>query len=140
VTIPKGQIDRDLPAKLLLEAEGILAWVVAGATSWHLSGLQKPAEVEAAKDRWHSEADQLGRFISECCIAGETLRVPASALYSEYQRWAEACGERAMTGTAFGSRMPNRGYKKRAVKQGTMYFGIGLRASDRGGGGKNAQI
>jgi putative DNA primase/helicase len=134
VTIPKDRLDRDLPAKLLLEAEGILAWGVAGANSWYASGLQKPIEVEAAKDSWHSEADQLGRFVAECCILGENLRTSASALYSEYKRWAESGKEHPVTATAFGLKMPARGFEKRALKHGTTYFGIGLRASDRDDG------
>jgi putative DNA primase/helicase len=48
VTIPADEIDRDLPAKLLAESEGILAWMVAGAVRWHSEGLGKPAAVESA--------------------------------------------------------------------------------------------
>ncbi len=89
VRVRKDRIDRDLPAKLLLEAEGILAWAVAGAKLWHESGLEKPAEVEAAKDRWHAEADQLGRFVAECCVLRKNLEVSATRLYSAYKQWAE---------------------------------------------------
>jgi Protein of unknown function (DUF4238) len=70
VTIPKDQIDKELPDKLLTEAEGILAWAVEGARLWYAEGLAKPAEVEAAKDRWREDMDQLGRFIDERCVAG----------------------------------------------------------------------
>ena len=67
VTILKDQIDKELPDKLLTEAEGVLAWAVEGARLWYAGGLAKPAEVEAAKDRWREDMDQLGRFIDEPC-------------------------------------------------------------------------
>jgi putative DNA primase/helicase len=132
VRIPKDRVDRDLPTKLLLEAEGVVAWAAAGAKLWHESGLHKPAEIEAAKDRWHAEADQLGRFIAECLVISPDLRVLASALYSAYKQWAEEGTEKdLMTATAFGLKMPARGYDKKELSHGTVYIGIAIRASDR---------
>lgn len=61
VSISSEQIDKDLPAKLQAEAEGILAWLVEGARLWYQNGLGKPAEVEAAKDEWRAQMDQVGR-------------------------------------------------------------------------------
>lgn len=40
VRIPTDRIDKTLPQKLLVEAEGILAWLVAGAKAWFESDLQ----------------------------------------------------------------------------------------------------
>ena len=114
VRIPRDQIDRDLPAKLLREAEGILAWAVQGATHWYESGLNRPPEVEEARDQWQSEEDQLGSFVAARCVQGDSLRTPAEALYAEYKSWAEKGGEReVMSAKAFGMKMPDRGFKKR---------------------------
>ena len=133
VRIPKQEIDRELPAKLLKEAEGILAWAVAGAKLWHESGLNKPPEVESAKDQWRAEMDQLGRFIEERCVTGEGFTVQASTLYSDYRRWAEAGGEPAITARAFGLKMGER-YEKVHGVRGEVYQGIGLKyvATDEG--------
>jgi putative DNA primase/helicase len=76
VTIPKEQIDKELPGKLLGEAEGILAWAVGGAGLWYTEGLNKPAEVEAAKYQWREDMDQLGRFVDERCVKGDRLARP----------------------------------------------------------------
>jgi putative DNA primase/helicase len=134
-TVKITKIDRDMPAKLLQEAEGILAWAVAGAKLWHESGLHRPAEVDAARDEWRSEADQLGRFIGDCCVTTENSRVPASALYAEYKRWAEGCGEKdIMSATAFGSKLPLRGFAKQSTNRGIVYLGIGLKAAAGEGG------
>jgi putative DNA primase/helicase len=136
VRIPKESIDRELPAKLLREAEGILAWAVAGAQLWHETGLNKPTEVEAAKNEWQSEMDQLGRFIAEQCITDSTLRTPASRLYAGYKAWGEAGGEKElMSSTAFGRKLPERGFSKQGTSRGNVYLGIGLRPEEETSGG-----
>ena len=133
VRIPKERIDRDLPAKLLREAEGILARAVAGAKLWYESGLRKPAEVDAARDEWRAEVDQLGRFVEEHCVVDKNLQVSASELYSGYKRWAEESGERdVLSGTAFGKKMPQRGFQKKETNRGNSYLGLALRQTVEG--------
>jgi putative DNA primase/helicase len=131
VTIPKDQIDKELPDKLLTEGEGILAWAVEGARLWYASGLGKPAEVEAAKDKWREDMDQLGRFIDERCVTGDAFRAGASALYADYKQWVTDGGDRSMlTSTTFGTKLTDRGFAKRHLERGVVYIGIGLRAND----------
>ena len=67
-TIPPEEIDRELPAKLLDEAEGILAWIVEGAKRWYAEGLGRPPEIEAAVLDYRNEMDQIPRFLEECCV------------------------------------------------------------------------
>ena len=131
VTIPKAQIDKQLPEKLLGEADGILAWAVEGARLWNIEGLAKPVEVEAAKDQWREDMDQLGKFIEEHCVVGDGFRTPAAALYSAYKQWAADGGDRSvLTATAFGMKLTDRGFGKVRSARGAAYVGIGLRSED----------
>jgi len=130
VTIPPEEIDKTLPRKLLAEAEGILAWAVTGAVEWRRAGLGKPPEVTAANDDWKSENDQMGRFIEDCCVVNESLGGRARVLYTAYRSWAEDAGENAVTETMFGRRLKARGFSKVERRQGSVYTGIALRASD----------
>ena len=131
VTIPKDQIDKELPGKLLNEAEGILAWAVEGARLWHAEGLAKPAEVEAAKDQWREDMDQLGRFIEERCVTSDVFGASAASLYADYKQWAADGGERSpLTSTAFGTKLADRGFAKRHAERGAVYLGIGPRSRD----------
>ena len=75
------ELGQDTCWQLLREAEGILAWAVEGAKCWYESGLEKPHEVEAAKDKWREDMDQFGRFVEERCYVAETFSTRASALY-----------------------------------------------------------
>jgi putative DNA primase/helicase len=126
LTIPAEEIDRELPAKLLVEAEGILAWMVAGAMRWYAEGLRKPTEVESAGVEWRADVDQFGRFIEESCITGEFAQVKARALYAAYRKWAEEASEELVMETSFGNTLRQRGFTKRHTNHGTVYHGIGL--------------
>jgi len=127
VTIPRGEQDRQLPAKLLAEAEGILAWAVHGAVLWYRGGLTKPQPVESAGASWRTDSDQLGRFILECCVSGDCVSGRARKLYDAFKSWAEQSNESVCTETAFCRKLLERGYKKRIKNYGSVYEGLGVR-------------
>ena len=130
VRISPEEIDRDLPGKLILEAEGILAWAVMGARLWHETGLVKPEEVEAAGTKWQSDMDQIGRFISERCATGPSLGCPSSQVYAAYKNWTEQEGEELVSQKVFASNLLDRdGFTSAHSKSGTQYFGIVVRKS-----------
>ncbi len=126
-TIPKAEQDKELPAKLAAEADGILTWAVAGAVRWYSEGLGKPSDVEQAGDAWRAQSDRMGRFIAECCITGDFAQAKARALYSAYRAWGDQGGEHAVTETAFAAALAERGFGKRHTMQGAVYSGIGLK-------------
>jgi putative DNA primase/helicase len=130
VTISAAEMDKRLPRKLLAEGEGILAWAVEGAKEWRQHGLGKPPEVTAANDDWRAENDQLGRFIGDCCVVGDSFSGRARPLYQCYRQWAEGAGETAVTETMFGRRLKGGGFAKEDRKYGAVYVGIALRATE----------
>jgi putative DNA primase/helicase len=135
VTIPKAEQDRDLRSKLLAEAEGILAWAVAGAVRWHREGLGKPPEVEQAGAAWRTESDQTGRFLEACCIVGEFASVTARVLYQTYRKWCDEVGERAQPENICFKRLGEQGFKSRHTMKGNTYDGVGLLTDHEGNEG-----
>jgi len=128
VTIPDEEIDRDLPDKLLTEAEGILAWAVSGAQRWFREGLRKPGEVDDANRSWRCESDQIGRFVTDSCATYELAEVRARELYDAYKAWAGNWGEHVLRESDFAQGMAERGFSKRHTERATLYSGIGLKA------------
>jgi putative DNA primase/helicase len=127
VTISPEDIDRDLPLKLLAEAEGILAWAVEGAVGWHAEGLARPAKIDAASKEWRRDSDQIGRFIGERCVVGEGTRAKARPLYTEYRKWAQEGGEDVTaTEKDFSAVLIRSGFKRKHVNTGEVYEGVGL--------------
>ena len=131
VRIPKDEIDKEMPNKLALQAEGILAWAVEGARLWKESGLMKPQEVDDAKDAYRAECDQLGRFLDDRCVQGDGFTVLASALYAEYEKWCEANGEYSESANGLGRRLTDRGFGRRPSNRGPRYDKLGLRELGR---------
>ena len=127
VVIPPEEQDKELPAKLLREAEGILAWAVAGSALWYVGGLGKPPDVESVGAAWRSESDQIARFIAERCVVGDYASAKAGVLYAAYRSWAEDGGERAAPSKDFAPRVAER-FNVRHTNSGNVYEGVGLRS------------
>ncbi|MFG2848980.1 phage/plasmid primase, P4 family [Kitasatospora sp. NPDC048296] len=58
-----GREDKGLKTRLLAEAEGTAAWVVAGAVDWHQHGLNNPERVTKATDEYREESDPFADWV-----------------------------------------------------------------------------
>jgi len=117
--------DKQLPAKLAAEREGILAWAVAGCLEWQRDGLGLPGDVAAATESYRAEQDTVGEFVAQCCEVKPGARVRAGTLYGVYREWAERAGEPVIPQRAFGRRMTERGFERLKIS-GIWYTGVGL--------------
>lgn len=128
--VPVPKQDPKLMEKLWAEAEGILAWVVAGAVAWYKSGggrvgLQVPERVFEETQEYREDEDVIGRFISMACHTGEEVHSlvssgklirpgsPCSHVFYSFKAWAEEEGETNyvnISQNAFGRAMRERGF------------------------------
>lgn len=130
VVIRDEEKDPQLLEKLLAEAEGILAWTVAGAVRWYSTGrrLPRPDSVREAGDAYREEMDTVGRFLRECCELGPSFRVGSTEIYKRYQRWAEATGEHPIAQRVLTSRLKTRdGIEDGHAETGTVFHGVRVR-------------
>ena len=121
----KANPDPYIEEKLKAEIEGILRWAVDGCLKWQRERLEMPEKVEAATNEYRQESDVIAQFLSDCTVETENAKVKASDLYKAYEAWCGEIGEEAITGTAFGRRVREKGYEK-VKKQYVHYLGIGL--------------
>jgi len=135
VIIPREEQDRELSSKLMAEAEGILAWMVAGAVRWHREGLGTVSPVEQTSSDWRQDMNQVGRFADECCVKDDPSRsftsgvaVRAKDLYEAYKTWSVGNGERYMSQRAFTQQIVDTGFTREHRNDGNYYKGIELRA------------
>jgi putative DNA primase/helicase len=112
VTIPPKQRDKTLPARLLTERDGILAWAVQGCLEWQRTGLEPPDAVMAATEEYFEAEDAIGRWLEECCVLGPKKTVTSADLFARWKVWAEANGEFAGSQRRFSDLMLARGFDK----------------------------
>lgn len=132
VRIADDQVDPDLFEKLTAELPGILAWAVGGCVLWQVHGLGWARAVRLATDQYRADSDVLGAFLEDRCELAEGHEQAAGVLYQGYVRWCQQTGEHAITMSAFGSALQERGIH--VIKRGGAKLRIGVKLLDDAGG------
>lgn len=122
--------DPDLFNKLMVEASGILNWMIAGLAEWREIGLGHIAAVDNATADYQFEQDHIGRFIADCCIVGPAMRSSATSLRAAYVAWCEAEGERPWSQKAVGQRLSGLDCEREHSRAGWWWRGIALADHD----------
>ena len=115
--------DPDLPAKLLAEAEGILAWTVAGAVAWAQQGLGEANAVQEATREYREAEDPYLAFFQEILAEAEvTERVDGNEAYEAFQLWQRKAQAPALDKKGFNRQARAHGcvIKKSNSKQWVM--------------------
>lgn len=123
-TFSGAEKDMHLPAKLKVEAPGILAWMIKGAAKWHANGLAVPDSVRTASAEYMAVMDDMKLWMSERCTMDGEAR--AKDLYADFSTWKRARGENAPSQTLWGERMVAQPGISRRSSNGVKYTGIQL--------------
>jgi putative DNA primase/helicase len=92
VTIPSGDIDKNLLEKLKGEASGILRWAVEGCLEWQRTGLNEPPQVTGSVKEWHDDSDPFGDFFEIRCGFKADAMVASARLYAALEAHCEREG------------------------------------------------
>ena len=130
VSIPSHERDPDLPDKLAAEADGILAWAVAGCLDWQRDGLDPPDTVRAATTQYRDAQDHVAAFLEDRCILSTSAQITNGQLRQEYEQWCAQEGIEELNHTAFGLQLTDRGLPPAKSNGRRVRRGIALRAPD----------
>jgi len=131
VVVPPEEQDAKLPGRMRAEADGILAWAVAGHGEWQDRGLAEPGAVTAATSTYRSESDTLAAFLAERCMPNPHAHVRSAELFAAWVEWCRRENVDAGTHTAFSRNLQDRGYEKKRGTGGTkIWLGISLYADE----------
>jgi putative DNA primase/helicase len=101
----EGREDTDLERDLILAADSILDWAVAGLWAYQREGLNAPAQVQARTDAYKADNDSVQQFMADECTMGTDARVSRSELHHAYLDWARENGAEALTPRALVPRI-----------------------------------
>ncbi len=121
-TLPDG--DKDLPAKLNAELEGILAMLIDGARQYHLQGLEPPDEVARMTSDYFKSQDPFRQWLdtqTKCSPKNGRL---ASVLHQDFQGWCVEEGYMEADKTtqiAFSRKLKSAGIEHQRLEDGNRY-------------------
>lgn len=111
VEIPLAEQDGQLDERLQLEADGILAWAVAGWQQYNERGLDEPDTVRAATDDYQRASDTVARFVDECCVTSSpALKATTAQLFDAFEKWRAVDGAEPLSLKSFGQTLTAKGY------------------------------
>jgi putative DNA primase/helicase len=119
--------DPDLERKLRDEWPQILAWMIAGCRLWRANGLQRPAAIIGATDRYFADQDSMGQWLEECCDQGPDRVALPAAIFLSWSNYARAAGETAGTQKDFKAALERRGIMRAKSNGARIYRGVSLR-------------
>jgi len=129
VRIPPEERDPELGDRIISEeAQGVLAWIVAGALSWKTKRLTAPDVVMKATAAYRASEDMVGEWIGAMCIEGPAIQQRGSELYQSYATWCQNEGNRPVGKREFAAALEERGLDR--VKRGGNIYWLGLRAKE----------
>lgn len=103
--------DVHLEEKLMIEAPGILAWMVQGHQEYLRRGLSPAKRVADASINYRNESDLVAQWISERTDRGDGSQCPQSEAYQDYREWCSEQGlQRPMTKRSFTLSLAERGF------------------------------
>lgn len=109
VKVAEADVDKDLPAKLYAEREGILRWIVQGCLEWQRVGLADPEIVRGATSEYREESDAVGRYLAERVVFGTEEIVPRAVIRKAYETWCEEQGYQPLGARRFAARLRELG-------------------------------
>jgi len=128
VTIPEGEQDKDLEAKLQEELPGILNWALEGLQDYLQNGMLTPEAVQEATEEYRKENDSIEAFLVECCEIGKLKACKNVDLYGQYQNFCRMSGLTALSQHKFSPEMKNRtGISSNRNMCGVFWKGVDLK-------------
>jgi putative DNA primase/helicase len=133
-TFAPQEQDNDLEAKIMREAEGVLAWMVEGAQLYLQTGLKRSPAMSAEVARYRTDSDLLGEFLADKTVADAAAEIRQSALFSEYKLWCDTNGLKPCSKRVLTEQLTERGFGQRKSGADRFYTGLKCTAACIGGG------
>lgn len=116
--------------KLIAELPGIVNWALEGCLKWQREGIQVPEIVSYAINDYRHDMDTIQRFIDECCIVSETVKVNKVNMYDLYCEWCKENKEYTLSTIKFNKKLTEKGFNIATVHGKLFWKNIGIVESE----------
>jgi putative DNA primase/helicase len=128
-TFAVGERDYTLAEKLRSEAEGILAWAIAGAVEWYASGLQEPDRVLDDSQNYRDQSDLLMGYLPGVLELDPEASVTLKEAFSAWEKHCGRVGEQETYSNRWlADQLEQRGVEKRRRGSGMHLIGVKIAA------------
>lgn len=134
--IPLEEQDRHLDEKLIMEASGILNWMVVGCRQWLASGMKEPGIVTQTVAEYREDSDKLADYFNYFFEQKYDGFVPFKIYYSLYKLWCANHEIRPVQEQTLPQLLAARGYQR---GRGWYVNSKGIQVRDRGSYGFKLQ-
>lgn len=107
-TIDPKSVDPNLLAKLQAEGAGILNVLLMGLSDWQQGGLQVPATLDRATNKYKADMDVVGEWLTEQCKVAPGLTESKKRLYGNYRFWCSENGYAPLSQKRFSRKLTDR--------------------------------
>lgn len=119
--------DPEIGARLITEAEGILAWAVRGCRDYLQGGLAEPKTVLDALEEYKAEQDPIGLFLGERCLVTQGESAKSTDMYAAYKDWCALNGYKyPLNIKRFKQIMGKKGFEVAHTMKGRVWVGVKL--------------
>jgi len=101
----------DVIAELMVEAPGILRWMVDGLRDWRADPRWIAERVTAATMAYRAEEDALGDWLRARCKIDPLASAPFKDLFYSYGDWCEENRQKPLGRDTFGQRLSEQGFE-----------------------------
>ena len=113
-----GNLDTDLPTRILSESKGILAWLVQGALKYRSEGLTKPEEIKKQNAEYREDSDpeeSVTSWLTQFSSPADNAWMKSSILYQHYFNWCLEGGIKALgiKGFSISLSKDDKGFERR---------------------------
>jgi putative DNA primase/helicase len=126
----KYGVNPNLQDELKAEYGAIMAWMVEGCLEWQRDGLNAPECVLAATADYLDSEDNIGCWIRDMCVIGQTEGVNGTRLAELFDNWrnyADFNHFPVKNNKYLQDQLVNRKFRKDRDKRGAIHFGIRLK-------------
>ena len=121
--------DKDIKAKLLEEAPGILRFLVEGAIEYLEKGLCIPEIVSTATNQYRSDSDAVAKFLEECCALDPAFSTKKGDMLKAIKEYATDNSMDIPTRNEITAQLRQK-FKERSTAQCDFWAGVAIKKKD----------